>query len=112
MYRCTARHLFVFLPSFVFIILGGRYIEQIQIYRFVHAFLSGVSVAVVEVIIVVSARSDPRRTGRLTQCRDHGAGLRGYYFHEGRRSQGGDRRGPLAGLVTPPGMRSGELERC
>ena len=45
---------FVFLPSFVFIILGARYIEQIRNHRFVHAFLSGVSAAVVGVIIVVS----------------------------------------------------------
>jgi chromate transporter len=45
---------FVFLPSFIFIILGARYIEQVRNNRFVQAFLSGVSAAVVGVIIVVS----------------------------------------------------------
>ena len=45
---------FVFLPSFFFIILGARYIEQVRNNRFVQAFLSGVSAAVVGVIIVVS----------------------------------------------------------
>jgi chromate transporter len=44
----------VFLPSFIFIILGARYIEQVRNNRFVQAFLSGVSAAVVGVIIVVS----------------------------------------------------------
>lgn len=45
---------FVFLPSFIFIILGARYMEQVHNNRFVQAFLSGVSAAVVGVIIVVS----------------------------------------------------------
>jgi chromate transporter len=45
---------FVFLPSFFFIILGARYIEQVRNNRFVQAFLSGVSAAVVGVIVVVS----------------------------------------------------------
>ncbi len=45
---------FVFLPSFIFIILGARYIEQVRNNRFVQAFLSGVSAAVVGAIIVVS----------------------------------------------------------
>ena len=45
---------FVFLPSFIFITLGARYIEQVRNNRFVQAFLSGVSAAVVGVIIVVS----------------------------------------------------------
>ena len=45
---------FVFLPSFLFIILGARYIEQVRNNRFVQAFLSGVSAAVVGVIVVVS----------------------------------------------------------
>jgi chromate transporter len=45
---------FVFLPSFFFIILGARYIEQVRNNRLVQAFLSGVSAAVVGVIVVVS----------------------------------------------------------
>ena len=45
---------FVFLPSFVFIILGARYIEQVRNNRFVQEFLAGVSAAVVGVILVVS----------------------------------------------------------
>ena len=50
---------FVFLPSFIFIILGARYIEQVRNNRFVQAFLSGVSAAVVGVIVVVSLRLIP-----------------------------------------------------
>ena len=45
---------FVFLPSFIFVIMGARYIEQVRNNRFVQAFLSGVSAAVVGVILVVS----------------------------------------------------------
>src|SRR5215216_1719511 len=45
---------FVFLPSFIFIILGAKYIEQVRNNRFLQAFLSGVSAAVVGVIVVVS----------------------------------------------------------
>ena len=45
---------FVFLPSFVFVIVGARYIEQVRNNRFVQAFLAGVSAAVVGVILVVS----------------------------------------------------------
>src|SRR5262245_25772268 len=45
---------FVFLPSFVFVLLGARYIEQIRNNSQVQAFLSGVSAAVVGVILVVS----------------------------------------------------------
>jgi chromate transporter len=50
---------FVFLPSFIFIILGARYIEQVRNNRFVQAFLSGVSAAVVGVIVVVSLELIP-----------------------------------------------------
>lgn len=50
---------FVFLPSFIFIILGARYIEQVRNNRFVQAFLAGVSVAVVGVILVVSLELVP-----------------------------------------------------
>ncbi len=45
---------FVFLPSFIFIIVGARYIEQVRNNRFVQSFLAGVSAAVVGVILVVS----------------------------------------------------------
>jgi len=46
--------IFVFLPSFVFVLLGARYVEQVRNNRHVQAFLSGVSAAVVGVILVVS----------------------------------------------------------
>jgi chromate transporter len=45
---------FVFLPSFVFVLLGARYVEKVRNNRPVQAFLSGVSAAVVGVILVVS----------------------------------------------------------
>ena len=45
---------FVFLPSFVFILIGARYIEPWQDNRFVKTFLDGVTAAVVAVILVVS----------------------------------------------------------
>lgn len=45
---------FVFLPSFVFVLGGARYIELVRDNRKLQAFLSGVSAAVVGVIIVVS----------------------------------------------------------
>ncbi len=50
---------FVFLPSFVFIIIGARYIEQVRNNRYVQSFLAGVSAAVVGVIIVVSLELIP-----------------------------------------------------
>jgi len=51
--------LFVFLPSFVFVLVGARYVEQLQHNRSVQAFLSGVSAAVVGVILVVSLELAP-----------------------------------------------------
>jgi len=45
---------FVFLPSFVFVIAGVHYVEQVRDNRFIQAFLTGVSAAVVGVIAVVS----------------------------------------------------------
>ena len=45
---------FVFLPSFVFVLAGARYDEQVRDNRFVQAFLAGASAAVVGVIVVVS----------------------------------------------------------
>jgi chromate transporter len=45
---------FVFLPSFIFVLSGARYIEQVRNNRRVQAFLSGASAAVVGVIFVVS----------------------------------------------------------
>jgi chromate transporter len=46
--------LFTFLPSFVFVLAGARYDQKVRDNRFVQAFLSGASAAVVGVIIVVS----------------------------------------------------------
>ena len=45
---------FVFLPSFVFVLAGAHYVEQVRNNRWVQAFLAGASAAVVGVIIVVS----------------------------------------------------------
>jgi chromate transporter len=50
---------FVFLPSFVFVLAGARYIERVRDNRSVQAFLSGVSAAVVGVILVVSLELIP-----------------------------------------------------
>lgn len=44
----------VFLPSFVFVLAGARYFEQVRKNRFIQAFLAGASAAVVGIIIVVS----------------------------------------------------------
>ncbi len=45
---------FVFLPSFVFVIVGVHYVEKVRENRKIQAFLAGVSAAVVGVIAVVS----------------------------------------------------------
>ena len=45
---------FVFLPSFIFVLGGARYIEMVRNNRTIQAFLAGASAAVVGVIIVVS----------------------------------------------------------
>lgn len=45
---------FVFLPSFVFVLAGARYIEMVRNNRSIQAFLAGASSSVVGVIIVVS----------------------------------------------------------
>jgi chromate transporter len=45
---------FVFLPSFVFVIGGVHYVEKLRENRVLQAFLAGVSAAVVGVIAVVS----------------------------------------------------------
>jgi chromate transporter len=45
---------FVFLPSFVLVLIGAPYIEQVRHNRRIQAFLTGVSAAVVGVILVVS----------------------------------------------------------
>ena len=45
---------FVFLPSFIFVIVGVRYVEKVRENRKIQAFLAGVSAAVVGVIAVVS----------------------------------------------------------
>jgi len=46
--------LFVFLPSFVFVLVGARYIERVRNNRAIQSFLAGVSAGVVGVILVVS----------------------------------------------------------
>ena len=45
---------FVFLPSFVFVLGGARYIEMVRHNRWLQAFLAGASAAVVGVIVVVT----------------------------------------------------------
>jgi chromate transporter len=50
---------FVFLPSFVFVLGGARYIERVRDNCGLQAFLAGVSAAVVGVIIVVSLELIP-----------------------------------------------------
>jgi len=45
---------FVFLPSFVFVMVGVHYVEKVRENRKIQAFLAGVSAAVVGVIGVVS----------------------------------------------------------
>ena len=45
---------FVFLPSFVLVLVGARYIEEVRNNRVVQTVLAGVSAAVVGVILVVS----------------------------------------------------------
>jgi chromate transporter len=50
---------FVFLPSFVFVLGGARYIEQVRHNRAVQSFLAGASAAVVGIILVVSLELAP-----------------------------------------------------
>ena len=50
---------FVFLPSFVFVLGGARYVELVRDNRLLQAFLAGVSAAVVGVIFVVSLELIP-----------------------------------------------------
>jgi chromate transporter len=50
---------FVFLPSFVFVLCGARYIEIVRHNRPLQAFLTGASAAVVGLIIVVSLELFP-----------------------------------------------------
>jgi chromate transporter, chromate ion transporter (CHR) family len=45
---------FVFLPSFIFVMVGVHYVEKVRENRKIQAFLAGVSAAVVGVIAVVS----------------------------------------------------------
>jgi len=56
---------FVFLPSFVFVLVGARYVEQLRHNRPVQSFLSGVSAAVVGVILVVSLDLAPEALASL-----------------------------------------------
>lgn len=50
---------FVFLPSFVFVLAGVRYVEKVQNNAAIQSFLAGVSAAVVGVIAVVSLELIP-----------------------------------------------------
>jgi len=50
---------FVFLPSFVFVLGGARYIESVRNNRLIQSFLAGVSAGVVGVIVVVSLELIP-----------------------------------------------------
>lgn len=50
---------FVFLPSFVFVLAGAHYVEKVRDNKTIHAFLAGVSAAVVGVIAVVSLELIP-----------------------------------------------------
>lgn len=50
---------FVFLPSFVFVIGGARYVESVRSNRYIQAFLAGGSAAVVGIIAVVSLKLIP-----------------------------------------------------
>ena len=50
---------FVFLPSFILVLVGAKYIEHVRHNRFLQAFLAGVSAAVVGVILVVSLELIP-----------------------------------------------------
>jgi chromate transporter len=50
---------FVFLPSFVFVLGGARYIELVRNNRLIQSFLAGVSAGVVGVIVVVSLELIP-----------------------------------------------------
>jgi chromate transporter len=45
---------FVFLPSFVFVLVGAPYVEMVRHNRWIQAFLAGASAAVVGVIVVVT----------------------------------------------------------
>jgi chromate transport protein ChrA len=51
--------LFVFLPSFVFVLGGAHYVEKVRDNKTIQAFLAGVSAAVVGVIAVVSLELIP-----------------------------------------------------
>jgi len=50
---------FVFLPSFVFILAGARYIEKVRDNKAVQTFLAGVSAGVVGIIVSVSLELAP-----------------------------------------------------
>jgi chromate transporter len=50
---------FVFLPSFVFVMVGVHYVEKVRDNHAIQAFLAGVSAAVVGVIAVVSLELIP-----------------------------------------------------
>jgi chromate transporter len=55
----------VFLPSFIFVLVGARYFEQVRTNRFIQSFLAGVSAAVVGIILVVSLNLAPEAIAGL-----------------------------------------------
>jgi chromate transporter len=55
----TIATFFVFLPSFIFVLGGARYVESVRNNRFIQSFLAGVSAGVVGVILVVSLQLIP-----------------------------------------------------
>ena len=56
----------MFLPSFVFVLVGARYFEQVRRNRFIQEFLAGASAAVVGIIIVVSLDLAPEAVAGVT----------------------------------------------
>ena len=50
---------FVFLPSFVLILAGARYIEKVRDKKAIQTFLAGVSAGVVGIIVSVSLELAP-----------------------------------------------------
>jgi len=58
--------IFVFLPSFVFVLAGARYIESVRNNRLIRSFLAGASAGVVGVILVVSLELLPAAVVNVT----------------------------------------------
>jgi len=58
----------VFLPSFVFVVLGTHYVEKVRNQRHIQSFLAGASAAVVGVIVVVSWKLVPDALVGVPSC--------------------------------------------